>query len=90
MLASAGADERLAGVLVGGYFGSWIEPAYLPRLLLARAELAAYGATLGAGVIVALGEHSCPVAETARVADDFAAEGAGTVRPVRQRTRRDR
>ena len=76
LLDRAGADPRLAGVLIGGYFGAWIEAANVPRLLLARAELAPHGATLGAGVIVALGQDSCAVAETARVADYFAAEGA--------------
>ena len=34
VLASAGADEPVTAVLVGGYFGSWVEPAYVPRLLL--------------------------------------------------------
>ena len=47
----------------------------------ARGELAAYGATLGAGVIVALGEDGCGVAETARVAAYLAAEGAGQCGP---------
>ncbi len=81
VLANAGAEARLAGVLLGGYFGSWVDPAYVPRLLLARGELAPYGASLGAGVIVALGEDTCPVAETVRVADYFAAEGAGQCGP---------
>ncbi len=81
VLASAGADELPAAVLIGGYFGSWVDPAYIPRLLLSRAELAPHEATLGAGVIVALGRDSCPVAETARVADYFAAEGAGQCGP---------
>jgi hypothetical protein len=39
------------------------------------------GASLGAGVIVALGGSACPVAETMRIADYFAAEGAGQCAP---------
>lgn len=81
VLASAGADQRLVAVLLGGYFGSWVEAAQVRRLLLSRAELASYGASLGAGVIVALGESGCGVAETARVADFFAVEGAGQCGP---------
>ncbi|HUE28947.1 MAG TPA: NADH-ubiquinone oxidoreductase-F iron-sulfur binding region domain-containing protein, partial [Solirubrobacteraceae bacterium] len=81
MLASARAEDRLAAVLVGGYFGSWVEAAQLPRLLLAREQLAPHGATLGAGVIVALGHDSCAVAETARVSDYLAGEGAGQCGP---------
>jgi NADH:ubiquinone oxidoreductase subunit F (NADH-binding) len=76
VLDSARAPDRLRAILIGGYFGSWIDAADAPRLLLARAELARYDATLGAGVIVALGEDHCGVAETARVAAYFAAEGA--------------
>jgi NADH:ubiquinone oxidoreductase subunit F (NADH-binding) len=81
VLYSGGSDERLQAVLLGGYFGSWISAAELPRVLLANGELRQFGATLGAGVIVALGEASCGVAETARVADYFAAEGAGQCGP---------
>jgi NADH:ubiquinone oxidoreductase subunit F (NADH-binding) len=81
MLDLAGAEGRPGGVLLGGYFGSWIGPEQIPRLLLARAELAPYDAALGAGVIVALGEQSCGVAETARVADYLAGEGAGQCGP---------
>lgn len=81
VLQSAGADERLRAVLIGGYFGTWVRADDAQRLLLARAELAPFGATLGAGVIVALGQDHCGVAETARVADYFAAEGAGQCGP---------
>lgn len=81
MLDVAGAEGRLRGVLIGGYFGSWIAPDQIPRLPLARAEVAAHRAALGAGVIVALGEQSCGVAETARVASYLAAEGAGQCGP---------
>ena len=81
VLESAEADRQPAAVLIGGYFGSWVEAAQVPRILLARAELACYRATLGAGVIVVLGATSCGVAETARVADYFAAEGAGQCGP---------
>ena len=81
LLESAGADRQLSAVLVGGYFGAWVPAAQVPRLLLAREELASYEASLGAGVIVVLGASACAVAEIARVADYFAAEGAGQCGP---------
>ena len=41
----------------------------------------AFGASLGAGVVIALGESDCPVAETNRIAEFFAAESAGQCGP---------
>ena len=81
VLASAGADAGTRAVLVGGYFGGWIDARYVPRVLLERESLSSFGTTLGAGVIAVLGEGGCGVAETARVADYFAAEGAGQCGP---------
>jgi NADH:ubiquinone oxidoreductase subunit F (NADH-binding) len=81
LLETAGADRQISAVLIGGYFGGWVPAAQVPRLLLARAELASYEASLGAGVIVVLGAGACAVAESARVADYFAAEGAGQCGP---------
>jgi NADH:ubiquinone oxidoreductase subunit F (NADH-binding) len=81
LLYSAGADEPLAAVLVGGYSGTWISGQEVPRLVLSRGELTPYDATLGAGVLVGLGTASCGVAETVRVAEYLAAEGAGQCGP---------
>ncbi len=81
LLASAGVTEDLTAVLVGGYFGSWLSSAVIPRLLLSPGELSEHGASLGAGVIVALGRSACPVAETARIADYFASQTAGQCGP---------
>lgn len=76
LLDTAGLDEALTAVLVGGYFGTWLPATSLPGIRLARESLADHQATLGAGVIVALGAHACPVAETSRIAGFFADQGA--------------
>jgi NADH:ubiquinone oxidoreductase subunit F (NADH-binding) len=76
LLRIAGADDGLVAVLLGGYFGSWVSAAEIDRLQLSRAHLTPFGASLGAGVVVALDRGACPVAETARVADWFDAQGA--------------
>jgi NADH:ubiquinone oxidoreductase subunit F (NADH-binding) len=81
LLATAGVSEELTAVLIGGYFGSWLPAGELPGLELAPRRLAERGAALGAGIVVALGTSACPVAETARVADYFAAESAGQCGP---------
>ena len=81
LLATAAAEQPIAAVLLGGYFGSWVDGASVPRMLLARRELSSHSATLGAGVIAVLGAGSCGVAESARVADYLAREGAGQCGP---------
>jgi NADH:ubiquinone oxidoreductase subunit F (NADH-binding) len=81
LLQSAGVDDELSAVLIGGYSGSWLPAAAVARVLLSPAELAQRGASLGAGVIVPLGLDACPVAETTRVADYFAGESAGQCGP---------
>jgi NADH:ubiquinone oxidoreductase subunit F (NADH-binding) len=77
---AGGASERITAVLVGGYFGSWLDASALDTPLL-DAELAAHGASLGARAIVALPDGACGVFETARVARYLANEGAGQCGP---------
>ncbi|HLN15491.1 MAG TPA: NADH-ubiquinone oxidoreductase-F iron-sulfur binding region domain-containing protein [Acidimicrobiales bacterium] len=79
VLASAGGSPPPA-VLLGGYGGTWLSGAHLDTPL-APAPLAERGATLGAGVVVALPDDGCGVAETARVARWMAGESAGQCGP---------
>jgi NADH:ubiquinone oxidoreductase subunit F (NADH-binding) len=81
LLHRASVCGRPAAVLVGGYFGTWLPASVVSEVRLAGEHLAEYGATLGAGVIVALGPEACPVAETSAVAEFFAAESAGQCGP---------
>ncbi len=66
--AGGGATARVRAALVGGYAGTWIVAGQLRGVGLSAEHLAPHGATLGAGVVLLLSEHACPVAETARVA----------------------
>jgi NADH:ubiquinone oxidoreductase subunit F (NADH-binding) len=77
--AAGGPAARLQAVLVGGYHGGWV-PAD-PDLTVSRAGLAAYGASPGAGVVVALPASSCGLAETARIATYLAREAVGQCGP---------
>jgi NADH:ubiquinone oxidoreductase subunit F (NADH-binding) len=78
--AAGGATEPMRALLVGGYFGAWVEHD-APRLTLDDAALRAHGAAVGAGVVVALGASSCAVAETARLTAYLAGESAGQCGP---------
>jgi NADH:ubiquinone oxidoreductase subunit F (NADH-binding) len=73
---AGGTTSRPAALLLGGYGGSWIAPAHLPALALSNEQLAHFGASLGAGVLVLLSEEACPVREAARLARWLADESA--------------
>jgi NADH:ubiquinone oxidoreductase subunit F (NADH-binding) len=74
-----GLREPLQAYLVGGYFGRWVPARH--DLRLSRASLSAAGGTLGAGAVVAFGERSCGVIETARVVAYMAEQSAGQCGP---------
>ena len=67
-------------LLVGGYFGAWIE-GNGGNLTLDDDALRKVGAGIGAGVVIALGASACPVAETARLAAWMSDESAGQCGP---------
>jgi NADH:ubiquinone oxidoreductase subunit F (NADH-binding) len=79
-LAGGPADE-VSGVLVGGYFGTWLrtdDPLGVP---FATAGLRPVGGSVGAGTIVVLPRAACGLLETARVARYLAGESAGQCGP---------
>jgi NADH:ubiquinone oxidoreductase subunit F (NADH-binding) len=69
------------GVLVGGYFGTWLPTAYAAQLPLTHRAMRSAGAALGAGVVAALPADRCGVIETARVAAYLAGHNAGQCGP---------
>jgi NADH:ubiquinone oxidoreductase subunit F (NADH-binding) len=74
--AAGGLTDDISGLLIGGYFGSWLPSERAGELAVANRALAHHGASLGCGAIVALPAGSCPVAETVRVAIYLATETA--------------
>lgn len=80
LLRAAGADDT-AFVVAGGYHGAWLRSD--PDLPISRAGFAAAGATLGAGVLVALDSATCALAELSRVSRWLAAQSAGQCGPCR-------
>jgi NADH:ubiquinone oxidoreductase subunit F (NADH-binding) len=79
--AADGASEPLRALLIGGYFGTWVDAWAALRVVLAREDLRSVGCTLGSGVVIALGTSSCGLEESARVIDYLAGESAGQCGP---------
>jgi NADH:ubiquinone oxidoreductase subunit F (NADH-binding) len=65
LLRAGGATDELQGVLIGGFHGAWIPGAAVPNVTLDDEGLAWHGASLAAGVVVALDAGACPVQEVA-------------------------
>ena len=66
LAAAGGSTEPLQALLVGGYFGTWVDSSRAFRLRLAREDLRSVGCSLGSGVLIALGESSLRAARDAR------------------------
>ncbi|HEX4036336.1 MAG TPA: NADH-ubiquinone oxidoreductase-F iron-sulfur binding region domain-containing protein [Solirubrobacteraceae bacterium] len=79
--AAGGHSDEIAGLLVGGYFGSWLPAKLVGSVELSNAWLRAHRAALGCGVLVALPQSACPVAEVVRVAIYLATETANQCGP---------
>lgn len=77
--AAGGPTTRLQSVLIGGYHGGWAP--YRPELPVSRAALSAYGASPGAGIVLALPASVCGLIETARVTAYLATQVAGQCGP---------
>jgi len=81
LAAAGGPSEPLQALLIGGYFGTWVQPERALALALAREELRSVGCALGSGVLIALGESACGLHESARVIDYLANQSAGQCGP---------
>ena len=69
-------SEMSRPLLLGGYHGTWLTPAQLSGLRVSRNDIAAAGATLGAGVMLPLAEGWCPLVRTAALVDYLAGQSA--------------
>jgi NADH:ubiquinone oxidoreductase subunit F (NADH-binding) len=78
---AGGASAPLQALLLGGYFGTWVSAATAASLPFSAAGLAPLGAGAGAGLIAALPDNACGLAETARVVRYLADESAGQCGP---------
>ena len=77
------ASGPLQALLLGGYFGAWVDAAGASGRPFSSAGLADLGAGPGAGLVAALPAGVCGLAETARVVRYLAGESAGQCGPCR-------
>src|SRR5215470_4801830 len=71
------------GVLIGGYHGMWLDAEAAYQVPVGREGLAAAGGTFGAGIVLPLGDGTCPLGEVSRVAGYLAGESAGQCGPCK-------
>lgn len=81
LAAAGGATEPLQALLVGGYFGTWVHSSSALQIRLSRTDLIGIGASLGSGVIIALGQSNCGLRQSGRVVRYLAGESAGQCGP---------
>jgi NADH:ubiquinone oxidoreductase subunit F (NADH-binding) len=70
-----------SALLIGGYFGRWVDYARAAVLPFSDGGLRTVDAGIGAGLIAALPAGACGLAETARIARYLADESAGQCGP---------
>ena len=71
------------GVLVGGYHGMWLPASTAYVVPASREGLASVGGTLGSGIVLPLGDGTCPLGEVSRIASYLAGESAGQCGPCK-------
>jgi NADH:ubiquinone oxidoreductase subunit F (NADH-binding) len=79
--AAGGKSAPLQALLIGGYFGRWVDAAAAITAPFSAAGLAPLGASVGAGLIAALPTNACGLTETARVTRYLADQSAGQCGP---------
>jgi NADH:ubiquinone oxidoreductase subunit F (NADH-binding) len=80
---AGGRAEESVGILLGGYFGTWVPGGWAASLALDDRAMREAGASLGSGVLLPLPAHACGVAEASRVVDFLARESAQQCGPCR-------
>jgi NADH:ubiquinone oxidoreductase subunit F (NADH-binding) len=78
---AGGASDQARAVLVGGYFGRWVEARDAWPLRLDQGSLRSHGLALGCGVIGVLPAGRCPVCETAGIMRYLAGESSAQCGP---------
>jgi NADH:ubiquinone oxidoreductase subunit F (NADH-binding) len=75
--------DRHATVLMGGYHGAWLAPDQVAVRRVGRGDLAAAGATLGAGVVLPVRSDACPIDLTSAIVAYLAGQSARRCGPCR-------
>ncbi len=81
LAAGGGPAAPLGALLIGGYFGTWVDARQAAGRPFSREGLAGLGAGVGAGLIAALPAGACGLEQTARLARYLAGQSAGQCGP---------
>jgi NADH:ubiquinone oxidoreductase subunit F (NADH-binding) len=76
-----GPTSTITGYLTGGYGGAWVAAAGFAEVAWQPDTVQAAGGVIGASILWAVGEGSCPIVDTARIATWMAGESAGQCGP---------
>src|SRR6202522_311575 len=71
------------GVLVGGYHGMWLDAETAYQVPIGREGLPSAGGTFGSGIVLPLGDGTCPLGEGSRIANYLAGGAAGPWGPCK-------
>jgi len=71
------------GVLMGGFHGKWMSAEAAAQAQVSRESLDSLGGALGAGIVLPLGDDTCPLGEVTRVMHYLAGQSAGQCGPCR-------
>lgn len=71
------------GVLVGGYHGMWLPAETAYQAPVGRVGMESVGGTHGSGIVLPIGDGTCPLGEVSRIATYLAAESAGQCGPCK-------
>ncbi len=74
-------DDEAQALLIGGFHGTWLPMPQAAELTMDNKALSRHGAALGAGLLAALPNDRCGLAEAARITRYLAAESAGQCGP---------
>ncbi|MHB1486533.1 MAG: NADH-ubiquinone oxidoreductase-F iron-sulfur binding region domain-containing protein [Acidimicrobiales bacterium] len=79
--SAGGLSQDVQAFLIGGYFGTWLSAERAWSVSLCQEGLRPVGASLGAGVVLALPTTTCGLSETARIVSYLADQSAGQCGP---------
>jgi NADH:ubiquinone oxidoreductase subunit F (NADH-binding)/ferredoxin len=71
------------GVLTGGFHGKWMTPEAVGQAEVSRESFQENGGSLGAGIVIPIGDDTCPLGEATQILQYLAGESAGQCGPCR-------